>query len=1546
MKNAMLNQAAKLNKGRRNRRWWQTVVRSMAVMVVFCTTYALILPALTMEGTPVCGHEAHSHTDACYDNHTAVQFQCGLEEGTVVLHHHDSNCFDAQNVLVCTLPELTAHAHGEGCFAKAEEPSCAYVHVHSDACITTQRELICGKEEIQAHTHSESCAATETKLVCTLAEGDAHTHGEACYETVPVPCNIPESEGHTHSEACYTDVEVPCTKTTNEEHIHEDNCYQTELRCELEEYTPHTHEDGCYDAEGTLVCEKPVVIVHQHTESCRKEVSQPVLVCKQEEHTHTEACYKDETENNEGGYLCGMGEHTHVETCADPDGGWLCNIPEHTHEAACLVEDLDLTADVDIGRQWEAAAAVKITGDWAEDLLAVARSQLGYAESKKNVVLEGGKLKGYTLYGAKYGVPYGDWDAAFVSFCLEYAGVKNFHRDTNCAEWMKTLKQMQTFVPADAFVPEAGDLVFVDTDQDGTGDHMGIFVEEVPDSGQWKLLAGDTNNNCVEYETWNRAANILGGCALPENPMSEMERDQAKVVSDGISALPTAETARAELLARNKVLDRTGYDTYLNDLNARVAVVREGYDKLSDEQKLLVGDAAVLDQLEALCAETIWVQKPVLTEDSAAVKLLNAQTPATGEVGIGQTALFPFQVELISLTEDVYSEGRVKLEFVLPLTDEQAVFDLDAMPWLENSQTTVQTRRMGETETLCQVLTGYWHLKADDMDGHVIPGDFAQSAAVKVLNMGYNEQITVQISAAMEHSTWEGVCQTHQAEEKLTVTTPHVMVVEIATPEQEAMYQNLLAEYNALAEQELSEEARNAAAEALWNQISEAYGESKLTESAFTELSEKVMVLQYGNLNAIAEPCIGNSWMMLRDSGWFSEYSNSLAVAPQSVLFSAQASSVPVRAARSRSVSTPASASQIRQVGGGVDSADGAVYVSKTIAGTDVENVFDITLEVITQDVVNEVYQEPDMAVVIVLDISNTMNSAFPKGSSNTRYQAAMLAAEGFLDQFANKNLGASKVGFVAFNTDAHQIFPMSQCATSGQATALKNTMRSATGRIINQSNYAELHSRFTNIEAGLKRASDLLATVTNKHKYIVFLSDGFPTTYTSSGYNGYDPYDANGTRFYDSHEKYNGKNRPCIYGTSYSDEAAIRARTVAQTLKNNGTTIFSVGVDIGGQTVQQYVNQTTGKNWSVVDRRSAKYEIGDASSADAYKNWLGTKIGSGYYYDSTDTTGLTNAFNQIFETIVELNAQSSHLDWVATDPMPDMGVQELDAVEFIGFFNRSGQLTGDNLVGKSSEAADAENTASYDPDKATIHWDLKNSVYTSMAFGNTTNYRCSLTYRVRLKNENPGFVERNAYDTNDTTALTYRVIEQNGDQVTVSERRQVFFPIPQVEGYLGELSFRKVGSTGEAVSGATFTLTHDTANCGACRGDGNACVSLLPYTANSDENGTVSFTAIPSGHVYILEETVVPQGYQKNGNSYQVRIAYDKLTVTVKDKDGKDIPWKEFIENHTEYRLPNTGGSGIHLFTYGGLLCILTACVYYAYLKGRKRPKRSCESE
>lgn len=639
--------------------------------------------------------------------------------------------------------------------------------------------------------------------------------------------------------------------------------------------------------------------------------------------------------------------------------------------------------------------------------------------------------------------------------------------------------------------------------------------------------------------------------------------------------------------------------------------------------------------------------------------------------------------------------------------------------------------------------------------------------------------------------------------------------------------------------------------------------------------------------------------------------------------------------------------SQIDDGGGKVTSADGAVITTKTIDGTSEENVFDITLTVQTKTDVQTFLSEPDMAVVIVMDISNTMNAYYPTGqTSTTRYDAAIKSAENFINQFASQTSGLSKLGFVAFNTDAHEILSIQPCTTSN-AASLISEMKADTKAIIGASGYADAHTRFTNVEGGLKRGYDMLKNSGNANQYIIFLSDGFPTTYlknnaaSSTNYEGYDPYTPSGTKgadgvFYDYETGYY-----CSYGTSYSDKASIKAREMATRIKNADAKIFSIGVDVGGQTIDGY--ETTGL--SVIDRTSRVYEIGDSSSTSAYTNWLKNSIGSGYYYDSTNSAELEAAFANIFEEIRNLNEQSTKTVWTATDPMP-VHDEESQVVGFIHFYDKDGNVVGapdpETITGTHAEGA--ENTANHKDN--VVYWDLKKSGYTTTTEGSVTTYYYKLKYRVRLVNEAPPFVENTVYDTNGEAHLDYKTIVTTNGVQEASELKNVSFSKPAVHGYVAGFSFFKKDDFSEPLDGAVFTLIHDDGSCSLCHGDGTAITDstthdniytnyhephvIGPYSAASENGGTVTFTGIPSGHSYIMTETLIPPGYIDSGSTYKVVVAYDELTVTETKRDGTVKVWDSAVNNVFNYGhiLPETGGIGVHWFYIAGAALMIASVV------------------
>lgn len=166
------SQAEELNKKHRRNRTWYKILSVPICLVVFVTTYALILPAITMESTPdtYCGIAEHVHTDDCYElpgtpAHKEIQCTAGadLGQGEYIIHKHDSFCFDDSGELLCALAEQDEH-------------------VHTDACYDGDT-LICGLVTGIVHQHTADCVisvpATEPQgLVCTMEE---HKHTEACF---------------------------------------------------------------------------------------------------------------------------------------------------------------------------------------------------------------------------------------------------------------------------------------------------------------------------------------------------------------------------------------------------------------------------------------------------------------------------------------------------------------------------------------------------------------------------------------------------------------------------------------------------------------------------------------------------------------------------------------------------------------------------------------------------------------------------------------------------------------------------------------------------------------------------------------------------------------------------------------------------------------------------------------------------------------------------------------------------------------------------------------------------------------------------------------------------------------------------------------------------------------------------------------------------------------------------------------------------------------------------------------------------------------------
>ena len=159
---------------------------------------------------------------------------------------------------------------------------------------------------------------------------------------------------------------------------------------------------------------------------------------------------------------CGHKEHRHTEACL-ADGVPICGQQEHIHDTGCYS---DPDADTETALDWQNMFAdYPYTGILREDLVGIARTQVGYTESRLNFeASDDGVRRGYTRYGAWYGAPYNDWSAMFVSFCLSYAGADpaEYPNSSGASSMAELWKKHERFASVGGYVPVCGDIVFLD----------------------------------------------------------------------------------------------------------------------------------------------------------------------------------------------------------------------------------------------------------------------------------------------------------------------------------------------------------------------------------------------------------------------------------------------------------------------------------------------------------------------------------------------------------------------------------------------------------------------------------------------------------------------------------------------------------------------------------------------------------------------------------------------------------------------------------------------------------------------------------------------------------------------------------------------------------------------------------------------------------------------------------------------------------------------------------------------------------------------------
>jgi len=532
-------------KGRRFKRW-KKIVTALACVVVFCTVYALILPAITLESDSYCGKEEHEHSEECYKE--------------VVV--------STEKRLICSKEEVEPHTHTDACYEIRE--------------VEVQVEEIVEVPVEEEEAEDETSETSEEEQLATVDEISEEEQSAAVSES---------------SEASETRTVEPKTKTVIKTEIQEEKV----LVCETEETEGHAHADECYE-EVEVPGEK-------------------VLDCEMEEHKHSKICYSN---------------------------------PE---------------ADIETEADWKKTFEdVTFTNDWVEDTLAIAKTQLGYTESNDNyIILENGDCKGYSRYGDWYGNKYGDWCAMFVSFCLDYAQVEDFPLEAGCQNWILKMKDIEEASKdkngvvqynawqeaTDDYIPERGNIIFFNWDAEADSDHVGIVVSTTTDADgnitittiegnasdtvKYKEYASD-NGTIMGYgilpaqefycgmkghahdeDCYDDANELICGaeehihateCEEKKEIVEEDLSERVKRVIELIDKLPAYEEFEAKLLEYEDAEDMDGYEKYYMEVSGQAFGTYVRYEELNEEkQEITNAQQHNKDEIDAKIADILNLMK-------------------------------------------------------------------------------------------------------------------------------------------------------------------------------------------------------------------------------------------------------------------------------------------------------------------------------------------------------------------------------------------------------------------------------------------------------------------------------------------------------------------------------------------------------------------------------------------------------------------------------------------------------------------------------------------------------------------------------------------------------------------------------------------------------------------------------------------------------------------------------------------------------------------------------------------------------------------------
>ena len=395
-----------------------------------------------------------------------------------------------------------------------------------------------------------------------------------------------------------------------------------------------------------------------------------------------------------------------------------------------------------------------------------------------------------------------------------------------------------------------------------------------------------------------------------------------------------------------------------------------------------------------------------------------------------------------------------------------------------------------------------------------------------------------------------------------------------------------------------------------------------------------------------------------------------------------------------------------------------------------------------------------------------------------------------------------------------------------------------------------------TNTADGFSSAKSTLDrdTRTNAIKYVVFFTDGVPTTYRT-----------------------------------FSSTVANQALTIAKQLKDANVGVYSVGIFSGANTsvtsYDRWTNDETYKANVFMNAVSSNYpNYGSVAWDNSSGVTLSGGSDKGYYKTASTASELSKVFEDIQQTITSTNGYtgvtiqdtlSEYAEFADADPAKTAKVVTNDGTDVTAQWNI--KVNGKTITASPKSADPLPDGVTY-----TLQFDIKPTQkayddYTANKNDGKDGYGSVTGSAGSDANGNTTSAGKPGFYTNDSACLAY---SGDGKTHACGDAPYAEQPVDQVK--TGAITVQKkwADADGKASSegnpeSVTFTLQIDETD-------------SREAAATADTNWTATFENLAPGHTYKVVEKAI-EGYETSYKSQDVTITADELWKANSDANTAD---------------------------------------------------------